>query len=106
MIKINSKDFHFPIDLSTTVEFSYVFLFTLPGIGVIYLSMRKKYMSTPPFVTTEHDIDDDSGRKLHINVASSVCCSADGQTVYLADSTGLRKSEDGGRKWEVLVSSE
>jgi hypothetical protein len=68
--------------------------------------MRKKYMSTPPFITTEHNIDEDSGGKLQVNVASSICCSADGQTVYLADSTGLRKSEDGGRNWEVLVPNE
>ena len=48
MIKINSKDFHFPIDLSTTVEFSYVFLFTLPDIGVIYPSCARSICLPPP----------------------------------------------------------
>jgi hypothetical protein len=68
--------------------------------------MRKKYMSTPPFVTTEHELDEDSVNKLQINVASSVCCSADGKIVFLTDSNGLRKSEDGGRNWEVLIVNE
>ena len=68
--------------------------------------MRKKYTSTPPFITTEHELAEDSSNNLQINVASSLCCSADGKIVYLADSTGLRKSEDGGRNWEVLIANE
>ena len=67
--------------------------------------MSKKYLSTPPFVTTEHEIDRDDLSTLQVNVASSVACSADGQTVYLADSTGLRKSEDGGHSWETLIDN-
>ncbi|MBT4223308.1 MAG: hypothetical protein HOD72_02465 [Opitutae bacterium] len=106
MIKINSKIFsltHRPVNHGGV--FMLFSLYHATHWGNL-ISMRKKYMSTPPFVTTEHDIDDDSGRKLQINIASSVCCSADGKTVYLADSTGLRKSEDGGINWEVLVPNE
>lgn len=66
--------------------------------------MSKKYLSTPPFVTTEHDLKEGPST-LQVNVASSVACSADGQTVYLADSTGLRKSEDGGYTWETLIDN-
>lgn len=66
--------------------------------------MSKKYLSTPPFVTTEHDLKEDPST-LQVNVASSVACSADGQIIYLADSTGLRKSEDGGNTWETLIDN-
>ena len=36
----------------------------------------------------------------------SVACSADGQTVYLADLTGVQKSTDGGNSWIKIVTAE
>ena len=68
--------------------------------------MKKKFMSTPPFVTTEQELDKGSSKRIQINMTSSVCCSADGQIVYMADPTGLRKSGDGGKTWELLVRAE
>ena len=68
-----------------------------------YIHMSKKYLSTPPFVTTKHDLEEEKPSNLEINVASSVACSADGQIVYMTDSNGLWKSEDGGQTWLALI---
>ena len=62
--------------------------------------MSKKYLP-PSFVTTTSQEEKPSN--LEINVASSVACSADGQIVYMTDSNGLWKSEDGGQTWLALI---
>ena len=38
------------------------------------------------------------------NSAVSICCSNDGNIVYVTDFDGVKKSSDGGKSWETVLS--